>query len=135
MQLAKKRHIFINTLTLYTVLFWIPLTTVAQNVSIPDANLREVINETLNRVPNAQITVEDTQALRELRADSRDIQGLRGLEAATNLEFLRINDNSISDLSPLAGLIKLRDIRIRNNNIQDLSSLSGLINLTGLDIR
>ncbi len=134
MQLAKKRHIFISTLTLYAVLFLIPLTTVAQTVSIPDANLREVINETLNRVPTAQITVEDMRALRELRAENRDIQDLKGLEAATNLESLRINDNSISDLSPLAVLIKLRDVRIRCNNISDISPLSGLINLSWLDI-
>ena len=135
MQLAKKRPIFIRTLTLCAMLFLIPLTTVAQPVSIPDANLRKVINETLgNRAPNAPITVEDMRALRELRIENRDIQNLKGLEAATHLEFLWINGNSISDLSPLAGLIKLRDVNIRRNNISDISPLSGLISLRWLDV-
>ena len=134
MQLAKKRPIFIRTLTLYAVLFLIPLTTVAQTVSIPDANLRNAINKALDKVPNAQITVEDMQALRELRMENRDIQNLKGLEAATHLEFLWINGNSISDLSPLVGLIKLRDVNIRHNNISDISPLSGLISLRWLDI-
>ena len=135
MQLAKKRHIFITTLTLYAVLFLIPLTTVAQTVSIPDANLRKVINETLgNRAPNASITVEDIRALRELRAENRGIQNLEGLEAATNLEFLRISHNSISDLSPLAGLIKLHDVNINVNEVSDISPLSGLISLTWLGL-
>ncbi len=134
MRLAKKRPIFISTLTLYAVLFLIPLTTVAQTVSIPDANLRNAINKALDKVPNAPITVENMRALRELRVENRDIQNLKGLEAATNLEFLRINGNSISDLSPLVGLIKLRDVNIRHNNISDISPLSGLIGLTWLDI-
>ena len=134
MQLAKKRPIFISTLTLYAVLFLIPLTTVAQIVSIPDANLRNAINKALDKVPTAQITVEDMQALRELRIENRDIQNLKGLEAAIHLEFLWINGNSISDLSPLAGLIKLRDVNIRHNNISDISPLSGLISLRWLDI-
>ncbi len=134
MQIAKKRHIFISTLTLYAVLFLIPLTTVAQIVSIPDVNLRNAINKALDKVPTAQITVEDMRALRELRIENRDIQNLKGLEAATHLEFLWINGNSISDLSPLAGLIKLRDVNIRHNNISDISSLSGLISLRWLDI-
>ena len=134
MQLAKKRPIFIRTLTLYAVLFLIPLTTVAQPVSIPDANLRTAINKALDRAPNVQITVEDIRALRELRAENRGIQDLKGLEAATNLEFLRMSHNSISDLSPLAGLIKLYDVNINVNEVSDISPLSGLISLTWLGL-
>ena len=130
MQLAKKRHIFIRTLTLYAVLFLIPLNIVAQTVNIPDANLRKVINETLDRGATVQITAEAMRTLRELRAENRDIQNLKGLEAATNLEFLWINDNPISDLLPLEGLINLRGVVVSDTEVTDLSPLG---NLTGLE--
>ena len=134
MQFAKKRPIFIGTLTFYVVLFLIPLTTVAQSVNIPDANLRTAINKALDRAPDALITVEDMRALRELRAENRGIQNLEGLEAATNLEFLWLSHNAISDLSPLAGLIKLYDVNINVNDISDISPLAGLISLTWLGL-
>ena len=134
MQLAKKRHIFTGTLTLYALLFLMPLTIQAQTLSIPDANLRKAINETLHRVPDARITAADMRRLRELRAENRNIKNLKGLEAATNLEILGLNHNSISDLSPFTGSIRLRNVSLRNNNISDISPLSGLVNLEGLDI-
>ena len=93
MQLIKKQHIFIFTLTLWMMLFLIPLSTFAQTVNVPDANLREAINEALGKTPNAQITADEMAGLRELRAVSLDIKNLKGLEAAVNLENLDLTNN------------------------------------------
>ena len=134
MQLAKTQHIFVCTLILCAVLFLTPLSTSAQTVNIPDANLREAINEVLGKAPNARITTDEIATLRELNALSMDIKNLTGLEAAVNLEGLGLNNNIISDISPLTGLIKLRDIGLEENAITDLSPLAGLINVEHLHL-
>ena len=134
MQLAKTQHIFIYTLMLCAVLFLAPLSTSAQTVNIPDANLREAINEVLGKAPNARITIDEMATLRELNALSMDIKNLAGLEAAVNLEGLGLNNNIISDISPLTGLIKLRDIGLEENTITDLSPLAGLLNVEHLHL-
>ncbi|MCY4553513.1 MAG: leucine-rich repeat domain-containing protein [Candidatus Poribacteria bacterium] len=133
MQLTNKQHIYVYTLTLCATLFFVfPLTTHAQTLNIPDANLRAAIEEALGKTPNARITAEEMAILRELRAVSMDIRNLAGLEAAVNLEDLRLDNNSISDISPLAGLIKLRHIELEENEITDLSPLEGLIGVEQL---
>ena len=134
MQLAKTQHVFIFTRMLCAVLFFLPLSTSAQTVNIPDTNLRAAIAEALGKAPNAQITVDEMATLRELNALSMDIKNLAGLEAAVNLEGLGLNNNLISDISPLTGLIKLRDIGLAENAITDLSPLAGLINLVHLHL-
>ena len=55
-------------------------------VHIPDPNLRAAIAEELGKSPNAPITVEEMERLRELRALGRSIQDLTGIQFATNLE-------------------------------------------------
>ncbi len=132
MQLSKKRHIFVGTLAFCALLFLIPLITSAQTVNVPDANLREAINEALGKASNAQITTDEMATLRELRAVSMEIKNLAGLGAATNLEDLRLNNNLISDLSPLAGMTKLRHIALEKNVISDLSPLAGLSSIEEL---
>ncbi len=156
MQLSKKRPIFVGTLAFCALLFAMPLSTSAQTVNVPDANLREAINEALGKASNAQITADEIVKLTRLEANHANIRDLQGLEAATNLEDLRINGNQISNLSPLAGLLRLHRIeaeentisdlsplakitslsqlRIDRNSVSDLSPLSGLINLRGLGI-
>ncbi len=134
MQRSKRRHIFMSTFLLCALLFLIPVITSAQTVNIPDAGLREAINEALDNTPNARITAEDMQTLRELRAVSMNIENLAGLEAAANLEELRLVNNLISDLSPLTGLVKLRHIELGENVISDLSPLAGLIGVSVLHL-
>ena len=134
MQFAKKRHIFIRSFLLWSALFFIPLGTYAQTLNIPDANLRSAITEALDKAQNERITAEDMRRLKELHAENRNINNLKGIEAATQLEHLFLNHNSISDLSPLAKLTRLRDINIRHNRISDISPLSELVNLNRLDI-
>ena len=104
----------------------------AQNVTIPDANLRAVIAETLDKPPNVPLTRADMARLTRLDAHNRDISDLTGLELATNLSELRANNNLIADVSPLAGLSKMEVIQLKENVIRDLSPLSGLINMRWL---
>ena len=134
MQLTKKRHIFMGTLTLCALLFLLPVSTSAQTVNIPDANLRAAINEALGKDPDAQITTAEMATLRELRAVSMEIKNLRGLGAAVNLEDLELTNNSVSNLSPLTGLTKLRHIGLEENAITDLSPLEGLTNMEELHL-
>ena len=135
MQLTKTQHIFVCTLMLCMVSFLMfPLMTFAQTVSIPDANLREAINEALGKAPNARITADEMATLRQLDAVSMDIRNLAGLEAAVNLEDLNLHNNAISDISPLTGLTKLRHIGLEENVIIDLPRLEKLIGLEGLHL-
>ena len=133
MQLTKTQHISLYTLVLCATLFLIfPLTTTAQTVNIPDANLRAAIAKALGKTPNARITADEMATLTRLEAHNANISDLTGLEFATELQDIRCNNNLISDLSPLAGLIKLRAIQLGSNTIRDLSPLTGLINLYSL---
>ena len=70
-------------------------------VRIPDPNLRAVIAETLGKGPNASITVEEIERLRDLDARDRGIRDLTGLQFATNLSELNIGANEVSNLSPI----------------------------------
>ena len=134
MQLSKRQHIFIGTLMLCALISLIPLSTSAQTVNIPDANLREAINETLDKAPNARITKDEMARLTHLNASAKDIKNLKGLETATRLDSLELNHNRITNLSPLAGLVRLHHISLEDNTISDISPLEGLINLENLSI-
>jgi len=135
MQPAKIQYIFIATLMFCLMVFLMfPLTAPAQNVTIPDDNLRAAIAETLGKEPNSQITRADMRRLTRLDAHNRDITDLTGLEFATNLDDIRANDNLIEDLSPLEGLTRLDVVEFRHNVISDLSPLAGLINLERLTV-
>ena len=104
-------------------------------VHIPDPNLRTAIAEALGKSPNAPITAEEMERLRELDARNRGIQDLTGLQLATDVKDLFLADNEISDLSPIAGLINARDLRLNNNLISDISPYRGLTNLTSTSFR
>ena len=129
----KTTRFFLFKLLFVTILVWLPQS-LAQNVNIPDANLRAAIAETLNKPPNVPLTQADMARLSRLNAHNRDISDLTGLKLATNLTEIRANNNLITDLSPLAGLSRLNVIELRENVITDLSPLSGLINLRSLII-
>ena len=106
-------------------------------VHIPDPNLRAAIAESLGKNPNAPITAEEMERLKELDVSDRGIHDLTGLQFATNLSRLNLGDsgrwgNQISDLSPLAGLVNLRNLSIWDSPVSDLSPLKGLKNLTRL---
>ena len=104
-------------------------------VHIPDPHLRAAIAEALGKSPNAPITIQEMERLRQLDVrDNRDIQDLTGLQFATNLHELILGHwggkgNQVSDLSPIAGLTGLRLLFLHNNPISDISLLKGLKNL------
>ena len=59
-----------------------PLTATAQEVFIPDFNLRAVIEDHLGKAPGAAITVVDMAWLTDLDGTNRNIRNLTGLEHA-----------------------------------------------------
>ncbi|MDE0398980.1 MAG: leucine-rich repeat domain-containing protein [Candidatus Poribacteria bacterium] len=129
MRITKKQRTFLTIIAFSTALLLAPLTTAAQIVNIPDANLRAAINETLGKPENARITQQEMLTLNELRAGNRGITDLTGLEIATNLRELILPDNLISDLTPLASLIRLQEVDLDENVIFDLSPIASLTDL------
>ena len=113
-------------------------------VSIPDANLRAVIEAALGKASGALITVSEMATLTSLDVRNKGIRSLTGLEFATNLTSLDlgaedvengpINSNDISNLSPLSGLTNLTWLILNRNSVSDISALSGLTNLTWLHL-
>ncbi len=109
-------------------------------VSILDANLRAVVEDSLGKARGAPITRGEMVTLTRLEAPNANISDLTGLEFATGLTSLNFgpqgssNSNSISDLSPLEGLTNLRSLKLQHNTISDLSPLSGLTSLTVLEL-
>ena len=111
-----------------------PVPTPSQ-VSIPDVNLRAVIEHNLEQASGAVITPAEMAGLRSLRATDKQISNLTGLEFATGLEQLWLAGNNISDISALSGLTGLEQLSLAVNNISDISALSGLANLTQMDLK
>ena len=79
-----------------TALLWDMSSYVMPVVYIPDANLRAVIQDVLQKSRFAPITVTDMASLTALDASNRDIRDLTGLEFATNLTELNLVDNPLS---------------------------------------
>ena len=133
MQPVKTQHVFIFPFIVCAVLFFFtPLSTSAQTVNIPDANLHAAIAEALGTSQDAQITRDEIATLTRLEAHNADIGDLAGLEFAIALEEIRCNNNLISDISPLAELMRLRVIELRHNVINDLVPVKKLLNLDWL---
>ena len=115
-----------------------------EGITIPDVNLRAVIEDSLDKARGEAITAAEMATLTRLEAPNSRIRDLTGIEYATELTVLnlgyvlansgRVNSNSISDLSPLSGLIKLTELNLFRNTIGDLSPLSNLTELRVLDI-
>ena len=103
-------------------------------VTIPDANLRAVIADSLGKAYGAPISRTEMATLTVLEAPNSNISDLTGLEHATGLTSLWISANSISDVMALSSLTNLTSLWLWDNLISDVSPLSGLTNLTGLSL-
>ena len=117
-------------------------------VTIPDRDLRAVIEKRLGKTSGATITGTEMRTLTKFEAKEQDIQNLTGLEFATNLTKLDLLGNQISDLSPLTKLKNLTELDISKQTLievdgfygdiiyllSDLSPLAELKNLTSLDL-
>ena len=105
---------------------------------MPDPTLRQAISEKLGV---DTLTIAGMQRLDhfaadgKFKADLREIESLKGLEHAINLEFLAIVHTKVSDLMPLTGLKNLRVLKLDSNRITDITSLAGLINLEVLQLQ
>ena len=106
----------------------------AQEVHIPDPNLRAAIHEQLQRPAHLPIDRAAMLELIDLPAIDRGIKSLAGLEYAKNLVVLEGHKNPIWDLSPLAHLANLHRLYISRCNISDLTPLATLPRLEGLDL-
>ena len=104
----------------------------AQNVEIPDPNLRNAIREALNLAEGASITQADMRELTELEAWHSQIADLTGLEYATNLTVLKFYANPFEDIRPLENLTQLTELHLTGSQIVDLSPLANLTQLTYL---
>ncbi len=101
----------------------------AQNVDIPDHNLRRVIKEALNLAGDVPITRADMRRLTRFEVRGQQIEDLSGLEHAVNITLIDLGENNIRDLSPLAALTRLEYAELRKTPISDLSPLANLVQL------
>ena len=104
-------------------------------VSIPDENLRAVIENRLGKASGAPITRAEMATLTQLSARDMEISDLTGLEYADGLTNLNLYNNNITDVSVLSGLTNLTVLILSHNSITDVSALSGLENMTKLHLK
>ena len=108
----------------------------AQDIHIPDPNLRAAVREELKLPAGAPVTQADMLNLINLNARNwRGIENIDGLEYATHLTYLRLGGfgNYITDLTPLTNL-RLKELWLYGNHVSDLSPLSGMTSLTHLGL-
>ena len=103
-------------------------------VEVPDPNLRQAIREALSLPDEILLTQLEMLRLQRLKAWSRDIKDLTGLQYAANVEYLILWGNQITDLSPLANLTKLRELNLAYNPVESVEPIAGLINLQTLNL-
>ncbi len=115
---------------LLSIALCLPLS--AQQVEIPDPNLRASIADELDIPRGAAITEAEMKRLTDLDVRDQGIANLTGLEFATNLTFLQLKSNRIEDISPLANLIQLIELHLGGNRIEDISPLAHLTQLAVL---
>ena len=104
------------------------------NVTIPDANLRAVIEDNLGKTSGVPITRAEMASLTRLDAPGKNIRDLTGLEFAINLTRLSLDENQISDVSLLSGMNNLKSLQLGYNIISDVSPLSNLNSLETLTL-
>ena len=124
------RHVCCLLLVICGALFFLGLPARAQEVNIPDTNLRTVLEKALGKDAGARITQAEMETLTSLDGSNGNISNLSGIELAKNLTRLDLYNNPLSDISPLAGLTNLTQLFLFNNPLSDISPLAGLTNLT-----
>ena len=100
-------------------------------VEIPDAVLRQCVEEALAKDRDAEITQGDMEDLTAL-VECDGVFDLDGLQYATNLGFLSSWHGGVADLSPLSGLARLQTLQLSRHRVGDLTPLAGLQSLQTL---
>ena len=114
---------------------------------VEDANLRKTINALYHRKGDDTqgVTAEMMKHLIYLSPEECtchntseikvQIKSIKGLEYATNLEWISLVNQPIKDLSPLKDLTKIRYLDIRNNyEVKNFDFLKNLKNLEQADV-
>ncbi|UFS59945.1 leucine-rich repeat domain-containing protein [Subtercola endophyticus] len=109
-------------------------TSVAGTVTFTDAQLKACVASALSVPSNSDITATQMLALTTLDCSNKQISGVTGISAATNLTTLSLAGNSITDVSPLSSLKNLTVLSLGFNSITDVSPLRTLTNLARLDL-
>ncbi len=126
---------FAILILIVSVLFFAPdQTATAQNVNIPDANLRAAIESELGKNAGDAITQAEMLRLTGLAANTSRISNLTGLEFAINLRELYLSENQIVNITPLQGLVNLTELGLSYNQIVNITPLQPLVNLTWLTL-
>jgi hypothetical protein len=105
-----------------------------QNVSIPDANLSQLIRTNLNK-PSGALNNVDMLKLTSLSAANTSISNLSGLEFATNLSSLSLETALVTSLTPIQGLTRLSYLTVSSSPVADFSPVGALTNLNALWLR
>ncbi|MBC7320541.1 leucine-rich repeat domain-containing protein, partial [bacterium] len=103
-------------------------------VKFADPNLEKVVRNTLKIPDNQAITMAKLRELKILRASSKNIKSLSGIEYAINLQVLYLDKNKITDIKPLAKLTNLQELSLGANEITDISPLANLTSLRKLNL-
>ena len=113
-------------------------------VTVPDAALRAVLEDSLDLSAGDPIPAASLSKLTVLEATDMGIVDLTGLEHATGLTRLDLgpgamldpwaNTNAVSDLSPLSGLTALTYLDLAGNSVVDVTPLAGLTGLRWLNL-
>ena len=107
----------------------------AQQVEIPDLNLRVTVREALNLPAGVPITQAHMEQLNSLDVTETHVTDLTGMEHAIHLSEFRIGHNPLlSDLTPIAKLMELNYLDAGRCNISDITPLANLKNLTYLQL-
>ncbi|MYF29848.1 MAG: hypothetical protein F4169_13520 [Gammaproteobacteria bacterium] len=93
-------------------------------VDIPDDRLRDLLQEAAAAwwwlgLVDEPVTPESAARIGTLQAFGQGIADLRGLEAATGLEYAHLASNRISDLSPLLSLKALKSVDLDGNPLSE----------------
>ena len=102
------------------------------SVDIPDAALRQAVEEELGKASGDPITQGEMANLRTLRSEG--VQQLDGIEHAVNLIEFHSRYGAIENLAPLAGLTSLTTLDLHGNEIVELGPLSNLTSLRSLSL-
>ncbi|WP_427036692.1 leucine-rich repeat domain-containing protein [Cytobacillus pseudoceanisediminis] len=101
-----------------------PANPVAEEVIVENPNLEKIIREQLPK-PEGALLKDDLEKLTFLNINNRfgDVDSLKGLELAVNLQHLIIEDVSISDISILENLTNLTELKINSLPLENIDSL------------
>ncbi len=111
----------------FTVISESPVT-----VEIPDAYLREAVEQELGKQAGEVIDSAEMEHLNSLSCVGCDIEDLTGLQFATGLTRLELDDNQLTNLTPLAGLPSLAYLSLYESAMTNLTPLSDLTSLATL---